>query len=91
MIQDPLASPPAGSVDPAAGRARTVEQQRTSGIASAATVLVLGTFVTPLATQGRTALALSAGPSSSGWTSAACTCGPGARRGSLCTNPVVHP
>ena len=67
MIQDPLASPPAGSVVPAAGPARTLEQQRTLGVASAATLLVLGTFVTPLATQGRTALAFSAGPSSSPW------------------------
>ena len=67
MIHDPISSPSAGSVDPAAGPARTVEQQRTLGVASAATLLVLGTFVTPLATQGRTTLALSAGPSSSPW------------------------
>lgn len=46
---------------------RTVEQRRTLGVAAAATLLVLVTFVTPLATQGRTALALTAGPSSSPW------------------------
>ena len=47
--------------------ARTPEQQRTLRVASAATLLVLVTFVTPLATQGRTALTLSAGPSSAPW------------------------
>lgn len=46
---------------------RTPEQQRTLWIASLATFLVLLTFVTPLATQARTADALGAGPAAQPW------------------------
>lgn len=46
---------------------RTPEQRRTLAVASMSTLLVLATFVTPLATQARTAQALTAGPSAQPW------------------------
>src|SRR3954453_15416858 len=45
----------------------TREQTRTLAMASLATLLVLVTFVTPLATGVRTASALDAGPGAQGW------------------------
>lgn len=43
------------------------EQRRTLGVVSASTVLVLATFVTPLATGARTAAALGSGPVGQAW------------------------
>jgi MFS family permease len=45
----------------------TAEQARTLGMASLATLLVLITFVTPLATGVRTAVTLDAGPGAQAW------------------------
>jgi MFS family permease len=45
----------------------TAEQVRTLGMASLATLLVLITFVTPLATGVRTTVALDAGPGAQAW------------------------
>src|SRR4051794_10592813 len=53
----------------------TREQRRTLGIASAGTLLVLVTFVTPLATGIRTAAELGAGPGTQAWVLSAMSVG----------------
>jgi hypothetical protein len=55
-----------GTVAPQMLRA-TPEQRRTLTLASLSTLLVLGTFVTPLATGVRTTAALDAGPGAQAW------------------------
>lgn len=59
-----LIDPPPTAPVPAAA---TPEQRRTLALASAGTLLVLITFVTPLATAVRTAVSLGAGPGGQAW------------------------
>lgn len=54
-------------IEPSPAPTRSQEQHRTLLLASASTLLVLTTFVTPLVTLGRTAAELDAGPSAQAW------------------------
>jgi MFS family permease len=58
---------PTDSADPLDRARATQEQRRTLAVASAGTLLVLVTFVTPLATGVRTAAELGAGPGTQAW------------------------
>jgi MFS family permease len=59
--------PPAEQAAPGAGAAPGGHAGRTLGLVTAATVLVLAAFVTPLATGIRTAAALGTGPAGQAW------------------------
>ena len=63
------------TVPPVAGRRSTAEQRRVLALAAASTVLVLVTFVTPLATGVRTAAALGSGLGAQAWALSAMSVG----------------
>ena len=63
------------TVPPVAGRRSTAEQRRVLTLAAASTVLVLVTFVTPLATGVRTAAALGSGLGAQAWALSAMSVG----------------
>lgn len=62
-----MAHPPRSSPPPTAGASPASAQSRTLALASASTLLVLATFVTPLGTLSRTAQAFGTLPESEPW------------------------